>query len=279
MVPAQSRPLQPGRYRMSNENFIREIDEELRSDRMRALWRRGGPYIIGAAVAVVLAVAANEGWKWWQSSTAANASDSFYAAMQLAEAGDIDAARTALSEVQAQGVNGYPVLAQFRQASLLLQQGDTAGAVAAYDALATAQNNPRLREVALVMAAFVLVDGGDVAAVEQRVAGLTADGAPMRNPAREAIGLTRYRAGDLDGALTAFQEVLDDPGASQETRTRLQLYVAQLVAQGATPPAPTLDDMTDLPEDGSLPAGEIDVVAPEAEAPSGADPAEAEPAQ
>ena len=36
---------------MSNENIIREIDEELRSDRMRNLWRNFGPYVIGAAVA------------------------------------------------------------------------------------------------------------------------------------------------------------------------------------------------------------------------------------
>ena len=46
---------------MSNENIIREIDEELRSDRMRKLWRNFGPYVIGAAVAIVLIVAVNEG--------------------------------------------------------------------------------------------------------------------------------------------------------------------------------------------------------------------------
>src|SRR5690606_13983382 len=52
------------RQAMSQDNIFREIDEELRSDRMRSLWRRFAPYVIGAAVGVVVLVAANEGWNW-----------------------------------------------------------------------------------------------------------------------------------------------------------------------------------------------------------------------
>ena len=103
---------------MSNETIFREVDEELRGDRMRAIWRRFGPYIIGAAVAVVLIVAANEGWSWWQNSTAARSSDQFYAALELAERGDSESALTALNEVVAEGSGGYPTLARFRQTGL-----------------------------------------------------------------------------------------------------------------------------------------------------------------
>ena len=163
--------------RMSNETIFREVDEELRGDRMRALWRRFGPYIIGAAVAVVLVVAINEGWRWWQNSNAARSSDQFYAALELAEARRHRRRRRRRSTRSiASGVGGYPLLARFRQASLLARDGKDAEAVAAYDALATAETNPRLRELALVLAANLLVDSGDVAAVQQRVGGLVAPG-------------------------------------------------------------------------------------------------------
>ncbi len=56
---------------MSNDTLIREVDEELRRDRMRKLWRQGGPWVIAAAVAVVLVVAGYEGWTWWQKTQAA----------------------------------------------------------------------------------------------------------------------------------------------------------------------------------------------------------------
>lgn len=222
---------------MSNENIIREIDEELRSDRMRKLWRNFGPYIIGAAVAIVVIVAVNEGWSWWQNSNSAKSSDQFYAALQLADGTDAAAAKAALDGVIAAGHGGYPELARFREAALLAQEGKTAEAVAAYDALSTGEANAHLRELALVLAANLLVDSGDVAQVEQRVGGLVGATSPMRNAAREAIGLVKYKAGDLTGARQSFEDAVNDPQAGQEARNRLNVYLAQLVAEGAAPSA------------------------------------------
>lgn len=220
---------------MSNENIIREIDEELRGDRMRSLWRNFGPWVIGAAVVIVLAVAVNEGWSWWQNSNSAKSSDQFYSALELADGTDAAAAQKALDEVIAANHGGYPILARFREAALLAQQGNTAGAVAAYDALATGESNAHLRELALVLAANLLVDGGDVAQVEQRVGGLVGATSPMRNAAREAIGLVKYGAGDLEGARQSFEDAVNDPQAGTELRNRLNVYLAQLVAEGVAP--------------------------------------------
>src|SRR5688572_28680334 len=222
---------------MSNETIFREVDEELRGDRLRALWKRFGPYIIGAAVAVVLVVTVNEGWKWWQESNAARSSDQFYAALELAEAGDVAGAQAALNEVAAQGTGDYPTRARFRQASLLAKEGNTEAAIAAYDALATAQTNPRLRELALVLAGSLLVDSGDVAAVQQRVGGLAVEGHPMRNAAREAIGLAQYKAGDLNGALATLQQIMLDGTAGEDVQGRIDIFVRQLIALGATGPS------------------------------------------
>lgn len=262
---------------MSNDTILREVDEELRSDRMRSLWRRFGPYVIGAAVAIVLLVAINEGWSWWQNSNASRSSDQFYAALELADGTDVEAAQKALDEVIAQGTGGYPSLARFRQAALLAKGGSTAEAVAAYDALSNSETNPRLRNLALVLAAYLLVDGGDVAAVDQRVGGLIAPTNPMRNAAREALGLVKYQAGDLAGARQAFEDILADPLASQEARGRLQVYLAQLVAEGVAVPAPeTAADAPAAPSVGDAPA--LDVTEPAADAPPAAEtapPAEA----
>lgn len=253
---------------MSNETIFREVDEELRGDRMRALWRRFGPYVIGGAVAIVLVVAVNEGWKWWQTSTAARSSDQYYAALELAEAGDIAAAQTALDGVAAEAGGGYATLARFRQASLLAKDGKTAEAVAAYDALATAETNARLRELALVLAANLLVDGGDVAAVQQRVGGLLTPNNPMHNAAREAVGLTQYRAGELDAALATFQEILADPLAQQDQRRRVQLYAAQLVALGAVGPEDEAEAAAATAADEPVAATEVPAPAAEPEAPA-----------
>lgn len=222
---------------MSEETIFSEVDEELRSERMRNLWRRFAPYVIGAAVAIVLLVAVNEGWSWYQNSNAARSSDQFYTALELAEEGDIVGAQQALNTVVAEGSGQYPALAQFRQAALLASAGRDTEAVAAYDALSTAISNQQLRDLAFLLAGFVLVDAGDVGAVEARVGGLIAPDNAMRNTAREAIGLTHYAAGNASAARAVFEEIAADPTGSLESIGRIQLYLAQLTAEGVEIPA------------------------------------------
>lgn len=218
---------------MSNDTILREVDEELRGDRLRSLWRRFGPFVIGAAVAIVLLVGINEGWKWWQDSQSAAASDRFYAALDLADGGDAAAAQQAFADLEASASGGYATLARFREAGLLAQQGQTEEAIAAYDRLATSESNPQIKALALVFGANMFIDAGDVAAVEQRVQGLVEPTNPMRNAAREAIGLAQFKAGDLDAARRTLMQILADPLVSRDMQSRIELYVAQLAAMGA----------------------------------------------
>ncbi|WP_338723165.1 tetratricopeptide repeat protein [Devosia sp. XK-2] len=217
---------------MSNENIFREIDEELRTDRMRALWRRFAPFVIGGAIAIVALVAVNEGWSWYTKSQSAAASEEFYGALNAAEAGNLDEALAQLDTLAANGSGGYPVLAEFRKAALLSDEGDAAGAVAAYDTLANNRSNPRLRELALLLAANILVDHGTLADVEARIATLATDDNHMRRVARELLGLAQYKAGDYAAAEESFQAVIDDPLAQSGARNRMAYYLAQMLAEG-----------------------------------------------
>ena len=226
---------------MSNDPVFREVDEELRRDRMRKLWRQGGPFVIAAAVLVVVVVAGYEGWTWWQKTQSAKSSDQFYAAAELADGTDIAAAQKGLDAVVAQTSGGYPMLAQFREAALLSQNGKTDEAVAAYDALASSLNNTHLRELALILAGNLLIDKGDLDAVQQRVGGSLTPSSPLRNAAREVLGLVQYKAGKLDDAMGSFQAILDDPLSTRDLRNRIQIYVLQLFAEGAKPITPPSD--------------------------------------
>jgi hypothetical protein len=218
---------------MSDDTIFSEINEELRRDRVRSGWRRYGVYVIGAAVLLVVGVAGYEGWNWWRTSSAMHSSDQLFAALKLSDDGKIADAQTALKKLAASGSGDYPTLAKFKQAALLAREGKTAEAQAAYDALATAQGDPQMRSLALLYAANLLVDKGDVAGVKSRVEGLLAPNNPLRGAAEEAIGLAQYKSGDLAGARASFTNVLNDQAASQQTRQRVEIYLAQLTAQGA----------------------------------------------
>ena len=217
---------------MAEDNIFREVDEELRSDRMRALWRRIAPFVIGAAVAIVAIVAVNEGWAWYTNSQSAKSSEELYAALDSAKSDDLPAAQAELDTLAANGSGGYPVLAAFAKASLLAKSGDAAGAVAAYDTLATDQSNVHLRELALLQAGALLVDSGTLADVETRVGSIAVEGNPMRRVARELLGLAQFKAGDAEAAKTTFETVLNDPAAQDGIRNRVAYYLAQMTSAG-----------------------------------------------
>lgn len=266
---------------MAEDNIFREVDEELRSDRMRALWRRIAPFVIGAAVAIVAIVAVNEGWAWYSNSQSSQSSEELYAAIDSASKDDLTAAKAELDTLAANGTGGYPVLAEFAKAALLAKSGDSAGAVAAYDKLANDQSNVRLRELALLQAAAILVDTGTVADVEARVGTIATDGNPMRRVAHELIGLAQFKAGDNEAAKASFEAILNDPLAQEGIRNRVAYYLAAMTSDGAIS-ADAADDASTAADtiDSMIQGDEVAAPAVPAEAaePTETTPAPAEPA-
>ena len=68
---------------MSDDGFFREVDQELRQDKAKALWDNYGPAAIGLAVLVVLGTAAYVGYDYFVSTRANRSGDAFSQALNL----------------------------------------------------------------------------------------------------------------------------------------------------------------------------------------------------
>ena len=148
---------------MSDDHFVREVDEEIRSDQFKSLWDRYGILLISAAVAIVLGTAAYRGYEYWQDSRASASGDAFLAALKLAGSGDNDGALKALTELEKTGVGAYPVLARMRAATVEAEKGDAAKAVALFDAVADdAKVDAAVRDMARLRAALMLGGFGNL---------------------------------------------------------------------------------------------------------------------
>jgi hypothetical protein len=219
---------------MSDDSFIREVNEELRQDKARALWDRFGPAAIGIAVAVVLGTAAYVAYDYWVETRANRSGDQFSQALALANSGKADEALAALKTLEAEGYGAYPLLARMRAATVLAEKGDFAGAVKEFDAVAADASIPEaIRDIARLRAALLLVDNGSYADVSARVETLTADTNTLRHAAREALGLAAWKEGRAADALTLFEQIASDVGSPRNTRERATL-MAELIRGGGT---------------------------------------------
>jgi hypothetical protein len=217
----------------NNDLFVREVDEELRQDQLKSIWRRFAPFIIGGAVAIVLGVGGFRGWEWWSENQANASGDRFLAALDSARANDPAAALETLKALESDGSGAYPLLARLKSAALTAET-DPAGAIAAFDAIAADSAIPApLRDVARLRAAYLLVDHGSYADVAARAEVLTADGNAMRYSALEAMALAAWKAGDRANAAKLLQPAADDIAAPAGLRQRVQILL-DLIA-GDTP--------------------------------------------
>ncbi len=220
---------------MSDDSFIREVNEELRQDQFKALWNRYGTLIIGVAVAVVLATAAYVGNKYWTPNRANQAGDTFAQALDLAAEGKSDEALAQLSELRENGPGTYPVLAQLREATLLADEGKATEAVAAFDAVANNSSAPAaLRDMARLRSGLLLVDHGSYADVSARVEQLTSDSNPVRHSAREVLALSAWKEGNRDTALSLFGQIIDDGDAPAGVRQRAEMMSDLISGSGSS---------------------------------------------
>lgn len=219
-----------------NDSFIREVNEELRSDQFKGAWSRYGKIVIAVAVVIVVATAGHRGYVYWESHNASASGDRFLAALKLAGENKPDEALAAFEALAQDGSGSYPVLAQMRSAAVLAEKGDTAGAAAAFKAIAGEGSAPEaMRDVARLRGAWLLIDTGTYEQVSAEAEVLTGGNHALRNSAREALGLAAYKAGDMVRSREWFQAIADDATAPRNVASRAQIMLDNIAASGKAP--------------------------------------------
>ena len=113
---------------MSNDTFIREVNEEIRQERARAIWKRYGIVIIALVSLIILGTIGYVVWERMAAGRAAADGDRLIAAQELVSNGDFAGAEAALSALAEDGTAHYPVIARMHLAGAQLQAGDPTAA-------------------------------------------------------------------------------------------------------------------------------------------------------
>jgi hypothetical protein len=209
-------------------DIFREVDEEVRRERLEKLWKDYGNYIIAALLVVLACIGAWRGYIYWEERKAAEAGAAYEAASTLADQGKHAEAEAAFAKLAAEGTAGYRTLARFREAAQL-GLSDPKAAVAAYDALAADGSLGRtLQDLAAVRAGLLLVDTAPYQELRTRLEPLTAADRPFRHSARELLALGAWRTGDEGAARQWINAVFSDPETPGGIRNRIDMLSALL---------------------------------------------------
>lgn len=205
---------------------FREVDEALREDRAKALWRRYGAI---ALTTVALVIAAAAAWVWWQDQRESRAAAETASLLQRSAMGDVGL----LADLSQNATPGVAMLARFRAAHAAAATGNVADAVGWYEGLANNDDLPAVwRDYAAFMGAWLTLDDGDPAALRAVLEPLSADGQPLRFSAREALALLALREGRSVDAAALFADLAESEETPPAIFRRAQELADYLAAEG-----------------------------------------------
>ena len=227
-----------------NDSLLREVEEELRRERMEKLWQRYNGLIIAGVALIILGVA---GYKYLETRRIAaeeTAGAEYTAAQDLSDDKKKTEAEEAFKKIADSGSYGYAALAKLQLAGALAKDGKTDEAVAAFDSLANASGSDNLlKSFAQLQASSLRLPDADYAEMQNRLTPLAGDDAPFSQSARELLGIAAYRAKKYDEARKYLEPLLIDPNAPQALQDRVKVVLGDIataeVASKATPSAAT----------------------------------------
>lgn len=209
-----------------SDNFLREIDEEVRRDKAADLWKKYGNLVIAI---LVLLVAAVGGWRFWQYQQERSAqaiSVRLEGALKASRENRGEETEKTLAELANQGGDGYRLVARFRLAAEAARREPADGAKA-FDALANDNTVEQVfRDLARVRSSMLKVDTASYAEIKAALEPLATNTGTWRHTAREILGVSALKAKNIEDAGRWFDQIAIDTQAPQGLRQRVDLYLA-----------------------------------------------------
>ena len=144
-----------------SEEFIREVDEDIKEEKRLKLWKKILPYVISLSLGIILSTS---GFVFWDNHTKKvkqQLGDDFTAAVELAKDEDIDAALIALDRIVDKGSDGYITMAKMKKASLLIDKGELNQGLEIYLDLEKNAVDQSFRDIATILFVMNSIDSED----------------------------------------------------------------------------------------------------------------------
>lgn len=207
-------------------NLLHELNEEMREQKLKAFWAENKTFIIGAIVTAIILTAAVSFWRHYQAQV-----NTAHTAAMVRLVGEQDLAAIDAYAAETRTVHG--ALAGLTAAGMHMQRGETEAALARYDDIAKARKVDAIyRDLAVLLAATVRMDGADAARAQADFEKLDNDKNAWRHSARLNLALMAGQRGDTDAAAGYLARIIGDDTAPADMRAQAEALRSVVAAGG-----------------------------------------------
>jgi hypothetical protein len=206
---------------VDNETFYREVDEELRRDRMMDLWRRYGKLAIAAVILFLVALAAAIWWQGHRQEVAGARGEKLLSAFDDIAVGKRAAATPKLDDLAANGSPGYRAAALFTKADMAIEAHDVNRAASLFRQAAADTALPQpYRDLATVRLTAVEFDALKPQEVVDRLKPLAVANGPFFGSAGEMVAISYMKLNRPQEAGRLFAAIAKDKKLPDSIRSR-----------------------------------------------------------
>jgi hypothetical protein len=203
------------------QSFVREVDENLRRDQARDFLKAYGPWIVGALLLFLAAVA---GWLYWQDrqqKQAAAETERLNAVMTQLGSGQVAGAESQLETLARSDADGVSAAARLTRAAIALDKANRKVAIDEYRTVMDDEDfaSP-YRDLATIRLTALEFDQMKPADVIARLDGLAKPGNAWFGSAGELTAMAMLKLGRKDEAGRLFAAIAADANVPNTIRSR-----------------------------------------------------------
>ncbi|MBV31728.1 MAG: hypothetical protein CMP46_04350 [Rickettsiales bacterium] len=210
------------------DDIFKEVDEELREERLTKIWKRIGPYVVGILSGAIIITSAVIGYREYDETQRQNWGVQFAEAMNLSEEGNWQESLDLFETLTEKTNLGYKTLSLFQAASLYAKNGNKEKALEIYQSLENEALDENFRDLATLMLIYLQFDNADPEILEKRIEKLASKGNPWYYNAVELKGFLFAKQKNKEKQIEIFNILSKDNKAPEGVRTRANDMLAIL---------------------------------------------------
>ena len=210
------------------DDIFKEVDEELREERLTKIWKRIGPYVIGILSGTIIITSAVIGYREYDETQRQNWGVQFAEAMNLSEEGNWQESLDLFEALTEKTNLGYKTLSLFQAAGLYARNGNKEKALEIYQSLESKALDENFRDLATLMLIYLQFDNADPEILEKRIEKLASKGNPWYYNAMELKGFLFAKQKNKEKQIEIFNILSKDNKAPEGVRTRANDMLAIL---------------------------------------------------
>ena len=208
---------------LAEDALLKEITDEVKSDKMKSLWDQYGLVIIIFVALALTAAVSYETFRNWANKRNQEVSNAYAVAISLQSQGRLDESLKILQNLsERSGI--YSDIAKLQIANIYFEQNKPQEAAELLEQLAHSRSaSKQMQEIAaLKLAAYKLDANAPADEVKALLIPLTEEDGGSYNVAHELLAMLAIRDGNLEEAKAEYEKIIASAGSSDALKSRAQ---------------------------------------------------------